>query len=298
MPRTYRLSKRAERQQETRRRIEAATIALHEEIGGGTTITAIAERAGVSRLTVYRHFPDERSLLAACTGTYLAANPPPDPQAWATISDPEVRLRLPAGRVVPVLPTERGAPGTRGPGDADDPTLTDVLAPYRAAVAAMADVLVPGWTHEQASEPPVRAAAGLAVAFSTWETLAVEQGLTDFEAAALMFDLVRGAGQPQRSYRIARVIAQPRSAARLPSWCRLFDRSRRGRRRRRWLRRRRWRRRWRWRWRRSRGRCGCRRRRGLRGFRRTSVLLRAGPSQGNALTSRQRYHEMTPVRVS
>jgi hypothetical protein len=49
----------------------------------------------------------------------------------------------------------------------------------------------------------VRAAAGLAVAFSTWQTLALEQGLTDFEAATLMLDLVRGARQPQRTYRIA-----------------------------------------------------------------------------------------------
>jgi AcrR family transcriptional regulator len=203
MPRTYRLSKRAERQQETRRRIEAATIALHEEIGGGTTITAIAERAGVSRLTVYRHFPDERSLLAACTGTYLAANPPPDPGAWATITDPEVRLRVALAELYPFYRRNQGLLARADQEMPTNPTLTDVLAPYRAAVAAMADVLVPGWTHEGASEPLVRAAAGLAVAFSTWHTLAVEQGLTDFEAATLMFDLVRGAGQPQRSYRIA-----------------------------------------------------------------------------------------------
>jgi AcrR family transcriptional regulator len=203
MPRTYRLNKRAERQQETRRRIEAATIALHEEIGGGTTITAIAERAGVSRLTVYRHFPDERSLLAACTGTYLAANPPPDPHAWATIGDPEVRLRVALAELYPFYRRNQGLLARADQEMPTNPTLTDVLAPYRAAVAAMADVLIPGWTDEQASEPLVRAAAGLAVAFSTWQTLAVEQGLTDFEAATLMVDLVRGAAQPQRSYRIA-----------------------------------------------------------------------------------------------
>ena len=72
-------------------------------------------------------------------------------------------------------------------------TLTDVLAPYRAAIAAMAELLVPGWTDEHSSDALVRAAAGLAVAFSTWQTLAVEQGLTDFEAAALMVNLVQGA---------------------------------------------------------------------------------------------------------
>ena len=102
MSRKYQLNKRAERQQETRRRIEAAAIALHEEVGGvAATITAIAERAGVSRLTVYRHFPDERSLLTACTGTYLAANPPPDPRDWARIPDPAVRLRIALAELYP-----------------------------------------------------------------------------------------------------------------------------------------------------------------------------------------------------
>ena len=203
MPRTYRLSKRAERQQETRRRIEAATIALHEEIGGGTTITAIAERAGVSRLTVYRHFPDERSLLAACTGTYLAANPPPDPRAWATITDPEVRVRVALAELYPFYRRNQGLLARADQEMPTNPTLTDVLAPYRAAVGAMANVLVPGWTDERGSEPLVRAAAGLVVAFSTWQTLAVEQGLTDFEAATLMLDFVRGAAQPQRTHGIA-----------------------------------------------------------------------------------------------
>ena len=115
MSRKYQLNKRAERQQETRRRIEAAAIALHEEVGGvAATITAIAERAGVSRLTVYRHFPDERSLLTACTGTYLAANPPPDPRDWARIPDPGGPPADRAGRVVPVLPEELRTPGARG----------------------------------------------------------------------------------------------------------------------------------------------------------------------------------------
>ena len=203
MPRTYRLTKRAERQQETRRRIEAATIALHEEVGGGTTITAIAERAGVSRLTVYRHFPDERSLLAACTGTYLAANPPPDPRDWARIADPEVRLRVALAELYPFYRRNRGILARADQEMPTNPTLTDVLAPYRAAVAAMGEVLVPGWTNDESAESLVRAAAGLAVAFATWQTLAVEQGLTDFDAAALMGNVVQGAAQPQRSYGIA-----------------------------------------------------------------------------------------------
>jgi AcrR family transcriptional regulator len=194
MPRKYRLNKRAERQQDTRRRIEAAAIALHEEVGGvAATITAIADRAGVSRLTVYRHFPDERSLLTACTGTYLAANPPPDPRDWARIADPEVRLRIALAELYPFYRRNQGLLARADQEMPANPTLADVMAPYRAAIAAMAEVLVPGWTDEHSSDAFVRAAAGLAVAFSTWQTLAAEQGLTDFDAAALMVNFLQGA---------------------------------------------------------------------------------------------------------
>jgi AcrR family transcriptional regulator len=194
MPRTYRLKTRAERRDETRRRIEEATIALHQEIGGhGATITKIAERAGVSRLTVYRHFPDERSLLTACTGTYLAANPPPDPREWATIADPEVRLRVALAGLYPYYRRNQDLLARADQEMPANPTLADVLAPYRSAVAAMAEVLVPGWVSEGAPDALVRAAAGLAVAFSTWHTLAVDQALTDFESSTLMVAFVQSA---------------------------------------------------------------------------------------------------------
>jgi AcrR family transcriptional regulator len=194
MPRTYRLKKRAERQEETRRRIEEATIALHEEVGGfAATITAIAQRAGVSRLTVYRHFPDERTLMTACTGTYLGANPPPDPRDWASIADPEVRLRIALAMLYPYYRRNQGLLARADQEMPANPTLADVLAPYRAAVGAMAEALVPGWTGEGSPDSLVRAAAGLAVAFSTWRTLAVDQSLTDFEAATLVVGLVQSA---------------------------------------------------------------------------------------------------------
>jgi AcrR family transcriptional regulator len=194
MPRTYRLNKRAERQRATRQRIEAAAIALHEEVGGAAaTITAIAERAGVSRLTVYRHFPDERSLLLACTGTYLEANPPPDPRQWARITDPQARLRVALAELYPYYRRNQGLLARADNEMPANQTLADVLTPYRDAITAMADVLVPGWTEDGSSAPVVRAAAGLAVAFSTWRTLAVEQGLSDFDAASLMLTFVQAA---------------------------------------------------------------------------------------------------------
>src|SRR3954470_19742575 len=95
MKRTYQLKRRAERQEETRQRILAATVALHERVGvPGTSISAVAEQAGVERLTVYRHFADEAALLTAATTYYLEANPPPDPEPWRDIADPETRLRV------------------------------------------------------------------------------------------------------------------------------------------------------------------------------------------------------------
>src|SRR3712207_979644 len=91
--RPYTLRRRAQAHAETRRRIVEATVDLHATVGPArTTISAIAERAGVERLTVYRRFPDERPLLEACSGHWLAAHPPPDPAAWASLEDPPARL--------------------------------------------------------------------------------------------------------------------------------------------------------------------------------------------------------------
>ena len=93
-PRRYTLKSRAESKEATRARIVAATMALHESLGPkNTTISAVAEKAGVQRLTVYRHFPNEAALFAACTSQWLSEHPPPDPSAWQTIADEEERVR-------------------------------------------------------------------------------------------------------------------------------------------------------------------------------------------------------------
>src|SRR5262245_61225968 len=94
MTRRYKQSQRALSQEETRARIVEATVALHEDPGPrATTISAIAEKAGVQRLTVYRHFPDEASLFKACSSHWEAQNPPPDPTLWAEIADAHERAR-------------------------------------------------------------------------------------------------------------------------------------------------------------------------------------------------------------
>src|SRR5689334_1356859 len=93
MARTYQLKKRAERQEETRRRIVQAAVDLHGTIGPArTTVSAIAERAGVQRHTYYRYFPDDRTLGMACSGLHMEQNPVPDPEPWREIADPADRL--------------------------------------------------------------------------------------------------------------------------------------------------------------------------------------------------------------
>src|SRR5450755_2782276 len=91
--RSYRMTRRAESEQQTGLRIVESAVALHETVGPSrTSISAVAEHAGVRRSTFYRHFPDEAALFDACTAHWAAANPPPDLAAWAKITDPDERM--------------------------------------------------------------------------------------------------------------------------------------------------------------------------------------------------------------
>jgi AcrR family transcriptional regulator len=83
MPRPYRLKRRAERQQDTRRRIVEAAVSLHRSKGPvRTTLSDVADLAGVQRHTLYRHFPDEKALGLACSGHFIDEHPLPDPASW------------------------------------------------------------------------------------------------------------------------------------------------------------------------------------------------------------------------
>src|SRR5688572_11441478 len=90
--RPYRKQRRADLEEQTRLRITESAVALHQELGPArTSVSAVAERAGVRRSTVYRHFPDDAALFAACSSHWRAANPAPDPRPWAAIEDPAAR---------------------------------------------------------------------------------------------------------------------------------------------------------------------------------------------------------------
>lgn len=192
MARTYRLKRRAEHQDQTRRRIVEAAVALHESGGARkATISAIADRAGVERKTVYRHFPDERSLLTACTGHYLALNPVPDPTPWEQIADPPTRLRTALAAVYAYHRRTERMFVSAFHDLPDMPLLGELLAPYFAHWDQLAEMLARAW--DAAGEPSRmrRAAIGHALEFQTWRSLARTQGLDDAQIVELMLGMVQ-----------------------------------------------------------------------------------------------------------
>jgi len=192
MTRKYDMKRRAKRQEETRRRIVEATVELHETVGmARTTISAIAEKAGVERLTVYRHFPDERALFTSCSGHWSAANPPPDPASWTQIADPEERLRSALTEVY-VYHRRTEPMMSNVVRDAQVHPLTREMAePYYQLFEQMRYVLATGWGVEDERLPLLLATLGHALDFQTWRSLARQQGLDDEQAVEVMMGMVR-----------------------------------------------------------------------------------------------------------
>jgi AcrR family transcriptional regulator len=194
----YKLKRRAERQEETRQRIARAAMELHESLGPSrTTISAVAERAGVGRPTVYSHFPDELSLFKACSSLDLSENPPPDPDPWARIVDPEERLRVALSELYAYFRRRERmfAKVLRdAQGEAElNANLREVLKPLFAHWNRTKDILAAGWQvpDEQPRASLVEAGIGLALDFQNWRTMVRQQNLTDEQAVELMTTMVR-----------------------------------------------------------------------------------------------------------
>ncbi|MDI5934067.1 TetR/AcrR family transcriptional regulator [Halomonas kalidii] len=181
--RRYTQRKRAESQEETRLRIVEATMQLHEEIGPrATTISAIAERAGVQRLTVYRHFPDETAVFQACTQHWLEQYPPPDPTDWADLEPGPARTRAALAAFYHYYRvTERMWAAAHRDASAV-PALQGPMAEFRAHLRRVGDNLIEGF----GASTDTRLAATLhhALAFTTWASLDT-QGLDDGAMADL-----------------------------------------------------------------------------------------------------------------
>jgi AcrR family transcriptional regulator len=189
--RRYRKRRRAEQEDETRLRITEAAVDLHGSVGpANTTISAVAERAGVQRATVYRHFPDEEALFVACSSHWAAQHPLPDLSGWAAVGNPDERVR--------VALADLYAWYDRGEQMLERTTRDAATVPaMRPAVEAMGawfgeatGTILRGRTERGARKRRVEAALGHATSFATWRSLVRDQCLPEAEAVRLMVELI------------------------------------------------------------------------------------------------------------
>ena len=184
--RPYRKKRRAELEEETRLRITESAVALHGSRGPAhTSMSAVAEHAGVRRSTLYRHFPDEEALFEACSAHWRAANPRPDVAEWAGIEDPDARLRAALTAMYSYY-RQAEAMIANLLRDIELPVVGSRMAGFLEYLDAIRDTLVRGRPRRRA----VRAAIGHALAFTTWRSLARDQQLDDRQAVELMCRLV------------------------------------------------------------------------------------------------------------
>jgi AcrR family transcriptional regulator len=190
MTRKYELKQRAENVEETRRKIVEAAVELHGTVGPArTTVSAIADRAGVQRQTYYRHFPEERDLFRACSGLWEERHPPPDVAGLREIADGRERLRAGLTRLYSFY-GEGEQMLANVVRDAAVHDVTAETARMRGAAMeelrqALAEVVAPA-----GSPPRVAALLDLVLDFTTWQTLVRRGGLSNQEAVDLAVELL------------------------------------------------------------------------------------------------------------
>ncbi len=192
--RPYEKKRRAELEAETRRRITESAMELHGSVGPArTSISAVAERAGVRRSTVYRHFPDEEALFDACSSHWAATNPLPDLGSWEAIEDPDERLRTALGELYAFYGRTEQMMENLLRDEDRVAVVKRLFSAYHQYLAAAREILVRGRPERGRRRDETRAAIGHALAFASWRSLAREQGLDDTRAARLMGELVSAA---------------------------------------------------------------------------------------------------------
>jgi AcrR family transcriptional regulator len=194
--RPYRKRRRAELEEQTRVRITEAAVGLHGSVGPArTTMSAVADRAGVQRATLYRYFPDEEVLFQACSSHWAAEHPLPDFSRWVEIEDPDERLRVGLRELYDWYAGNEQMLENVSRDVALVPAMQAPTQQFAAALQAATDALVAGRTERGTRRKRVRAAAGHAGAFGTWRSLVREQGLSQKDAVKLMAATVAAAAQ-------------------------------------------------------------------------------------------------------
>jgi AcrR family transcriptional regulator len=194
--RPYESRKRSDAAAKTRRRITNAAVHLHGSVGPAhTTISGIAERAGVTRVTVYKHFPTLEDVFRACSAHWLAAHPWPDVGKWEAISDPDERLARALRELYAFLRSNQGMVANLHRDLEALPALNQER--IRARPAAMAAVLMQGRRLRGKSRRLMEALLTHAVEFDTWHSLA-GQGLSDDDIAELILVAAAGIGATTR----------------------------------------------------------------------------------------------------
>ena len=192
MARKYEMKRRAERVQETRRRITEAAVELHQTVGPArTTVSAVAEKAGVQRHTYYAHFPELKDLYQACMGHYSERNPVPDPSRWADIADAEERLRVALSEVYAYY-SGNEAMVSNGLRDAElDPILQEIMGSFDQYWETVSDVIAEAFEASGDRQEELLGAIALAQDFQTWRTLVRRRELSQDRAVELMVGMVR-----------------------------------------------------------------------------------------------------------
>jgi AcrR family transcriptional regulator len=196
--RKYELKQRADEMVRTRQRITEAAVRLHGTVGPArTTISAVAEQAGVQRHTVYRHFPSEADLYGACSAHYFAANPLPDPEPWRTIDDPRKRLARALDELYAYYErTEAMFSNVLRDLDFVD-ALPATLVPLQHYLAQVVEILAAGRPTRGRRRRLLTAALRHTVDFHTWRSLTADNQITRSEARVLATALVDAAAPPR-----------------------------------------------------------------------------------------------------
>ena len=190
MKRKYELKERARRQAETRQRIVEAAVDLHTSVGSSrTTVSAIAQRAGVERHTFYAHFPDERALFRACSLHWRAQHPRPDPARWLELDNAEEQLRGVLSDLYAWYEEVESDLEVLLRDATLVPTQAEMLSESSEKTTVLASTVARAWPRRK----PVRAAVGHALEFETWRSLVRRQGLSRKQAVEAMVRFVRDA---------------------------------------------------------------------------------------------------------